>query len=34
MNNDLVFAKYRFHFDQAKSAKTVNKFVESIILGF
>lgn len=28
MNHDLVLAKYRLHFERAKSGETVNTFVE------
>lgn len=33
MNNDLVIAKYRLHFERVRNLETVNTFVESIILG-
>jgi hypothetical protein len=31
MNNDLVIAKYRLHFERAKKAETANQWVERIV---
>jgi hypothetical protein len=33
MNNDLVIAKYRLHFERARNLETMNNYVESIISG-